>query len=100
MARKNVHPAGPGCLATGAALDAAIGPHQGKAAANSAWCARRWAVELREYRRVSKDDLSQLYARCWNVELNFKHTVPLWSEWVARGLSAVHDGGLLFTLIA
>ena len=73
MGRKNVHPAGPGCLATGAALDAAIGPHQGKAAANSAWCARRWAVELREYRRVSKDDLSQLYARRWNVELDLRN---------------------------
>ena len=33
-------------------------------------------------------------------ELSFKHTVQLWSEWVARGLSAAHDGGLLFTLIA
>lgn len=109
---------------------------------------------LREHRRISKDDLSQLYARRWNVELDlrnlkattgmdvlrcqtpemndkqlwahllaynvirllmaqaaseadldprelsFKHTVQLWSEWVARGLSAAHDNGLLFTLIA
>ena len=109
---------------------------------------------LCEHRRVSKEDLSQLYARRWNVELDlrnlkattgmdvlrcqtpemngkqlwapllaynvirllmaqaasnagkdprelsFKHTVQLWSEWVARGLSATHDGGLLFTLIA
>ncbi len=33
-------------------------------------------------------------------ELSFKHTVQLWSEWVTRGLSAAHDNGLLFTLIA
>ena len=109
---------------------------------------------LCEHRRVSKDDLSRLFARRWNVELDlrnlktttgmdvlrcqtpemndkqlwahllaynvirlimaqaashanmdprelsFKHTVQLWTEWVARGLSATHDSGLLFTLIA
>lgn len=109
---------------------------------------------LREHRRIGKDDLSQLYARRWNVELDlrnlktttgmdvlrcqtpemnakqlwahllaynvirllmaqaaskagkdpralsFKHTVQLWTEWVARGLSAAHDGGRLFALIA
>ena len=109
---------------------------------------------LRDHRRIHKDDLSQLYARRWNVELDlrnlktttgmdvlrcqtpemsvkqlwahllaynvirllmaqaasnadmdprdlsFKHTVQLWTEWVARGLGAAHDGGRLFTLIA
>lgn len=109
---------------------------------------------LRDHRRIGKDDLSELYARRWNVELDlrnlktttgmdvlrcqtpqmndkqlwahllaynvirllmaqaashagkdprelsFKHTVQLWSEWVARGLSAAHDGGRLFELIA
>lgn len=109
---------------------------------------------LRDHRRIGKDDLSQLYARRWNVELDlrnlktttgmdvlrcqtpqmnvkqlwahllaynvirllmaqaasnvgkdprelsFKHTVQLWSEWAARGLSAAHDGGRLFDLIA
>ncbi len=107
-----------------------------------------------DHRRVSKDDLSDLYARRWNVELDlrnlkttmgmdvlscqtpqmnekqlwvhllaynvirllmaqaannagvdprelsFKHTVQLWTEWVARGLSATKDCGRLFTLIA
>ncbi len=33
-------------------------------------------------------------------ELSFKHTVQLWSEWVARGLSPAHDGGRMFDLIA
>lgn len=109
---------------------------------------------LRNHRHVGKDDLSQLYARRWNVELDlrslktttgmdvlrcqtpqmndkqlwahllaynvirllmaqaasnagkdprelsFKHTVQLWTEWVARGLSAAHDDGRLFVLIA
>jgi hypothetical protein len=109
---------------------------------------------LLEHRRISKDDLSQLYARRWNVELDlrnlktttgmdvlrcqtpemndkqlwahllaynvirllmaqaastagkdprelsFKHTVQLWTEWVTRGLSAAHDNGRLFMLIA
>ncbi len=109
---------------------------------------------LLEHRRIRKDDLSQLYARRWNVELDlrnlktttgmdvlrcqtpqmndkqlwahllaynvirllmaqaasnagkdprelsFKHTVQLWTEWVARGLSAAHDDGRLFILIA
>jgi hypothetical protein len=32
--------------------------------------------------------------------LSFKHTVQLWSEWVARGLTATYDRALLFTLIA
>ena len=107
-----------------------------------------------DHRRISKDDLSDLYARRWNVELDlrnlktttgmdvlscqtpqmnekqlwvhllaynvirllmaqaacnagvdprelsFKHTVQLWAEWVARGLSATKDCGRLFTLIA
>ena len=109
---------------------------------------------LLDHRRVSKDDLSQLYARRWNVELDlrnlktttgmdvlrcqtpqmadkqlwvhllaynvirllmaqaashadvdprnlsFKHTVQLWTQWVACALSATHDGGRLFALIA
>jgi hypothetical protein len=109
---------------------------------------------LLDHRRVSKDDLSALYARRWNVELDlrnlktttgmdvlscqtpqmnekqlwvhllaynvirllmaqaacnanvdprslsFKHTVQLWTEWVARGLSATKDCHRLFTLIA
>ena len=109
---------------------------------------------LVDHRRVSKDDLSALYARRWNVELDlrnlktttgmdvlscqtpqmnekqlwvhllaynvirllmaqaacnanvdprslsFKHTVQLWTEWVARGLSATKDCQRLFTLIA
>ena len=109
---------------------------------------------LLNQRQVSKDDLSALYARRWNVELDlrnlktttgmdvlscqtpqmnekqlwvhllaynvirrlmaqaacnagvdprelsFKHTVQLWTEWVARGLSATKDCGRLFTLIA
>src|SRR5574343_324357 len=109
---------------------------------------------LLDHRRVSKDDLSQLYARRWSVELDlrnlkattgmdilscqtphmnekqlwvnlladnvirllmaqaasnagvdprslsFKHTVQLWTEWVARGLSATKDKQRLFTLIA
>ena len=33
-------------------------------------------------------------------ELSFKHTVQLWTEWGARGISATKDDGLLFTLIA
>ena len=107
-----------------------------------------------DHRRVSKDELSQLYARRWNVELDlrnlktttgmdvlrcqtpemnvkqlwvhllaynvirllmaqaasnadvdprnlsFKHTVQLWTQWVACGLSPMHDSGRLFTLIA
>ena len=32
--------------------------------------------------------------------LSFKHTVQLWTEWIARGLSATKDCGRLFTLIA
>lgn len=32
--------------------------------------------------------------------LSFKHTVQIWAEWVARGLSATHDSARLFTLIA
>ena len=32
--------------------------------------------------------------------LSFKHTVQLWTEWVARGISATKDNQLLFTLIA
>lgn len=32
--------------------------------------------------------------------LSFKHTVQLWTEWVARGLSATTDNQRLFTLIA
>ncbi len=32
--------------------------------------------------------------------LSFKHTVQLWTEWVARGLSANHDDQRLFVLIA
>lgn len=109
---------------------------------------------LLDHRRVSKADLSALYARRWNVELDlrnlktttgmdvlscqtpqmnekqlwvhllaynvirllmaqaacnagvdprslsFKHTVQLWTEWVARGLSATKDSQRLFTLIA
>ena len=109
---------------------------------------------LLDHRRVSKDDLRQLYARRWNVELDlrnlktttgmdvlrcqtpqmndkqlwvhllaynvirllmaqaasnadvdprnlsFKHTVQLWTQWVACGLSAMHDSGRLFALIA
>jgi hypothetical protein len=109
---------------------------------------------LLDHRRVGKDDLSELYARRWNVELDlrnlktttgmdvlscqtpqmnekqlwvhllaynvirllmaqaacnagvdprslsFKHTVQLWTEWVARGLSATKDCHRLFTLIA
>ena len=105
-------------------------------------------------RDLSKADLSALYARRWNVELDlrnlktttgmdvlscqtpqmnekqlwvhllaynvirllmaqaahnagvdprglsFKHTVQLWTEWVARGLSATKDSQRLFTLIA
>ena len=107
-----------------------------------------------DHRAVSKDDLSALYARRWNVELDlrnlktttgmdvlscqtpqmnekqlwvhllaynvirllmaqaacnagvdprelsFKHTVQLWTEWVARGLSVTKDCQRLFTLIA
>jgi len=33
-------------------------------------------------------------------QLSFKHTVQLWTQWTARGLSVASDGGLLFTLIA
>ena len=109
---------------------------------------------LGDHRRVTKDDLSQLFARRWNIELDlrnlkattgmealrcqtpqmndkqlwvhllaynvirllmaqaashagveprelsFKHTVQLWTEWVARGLSAAKDDHRLFTLIA
>jgi hypothetical protein len=109
---------------------------------------------LTDHRRLSKADLSQLYARRWNVELDlrnlktttgmdvlscqtpemndkqlwvhllaynvirllmaqaacdagldprdlsFKHTVQLWTEWVARGISAAKDNNRLFTLIA
>jgi hypothetical protein len=109
---------------------------------------------LLDHRRVGKDDLSALYARRWNVELDmrnlktttgmdilscqtpqmnekqlwvhllaynvirllmaqaacqanvdprnlsFKHTVQLWTEWVARGLSSANDRQRLFTSIA
>jgi hypothetical protein len=109
---------------------------------------------LVDHRRVSKADLSELYARRWNVELDlrnlktttgmdvlrcqtpqmndkqlwvhllaynvirllmaqaachanvdprdlsFKHTVQLWTEWVARGLDATHDRQRLLALIA
>ena len=109
---------------------------------------------LLDHRRAGKDDLSALYARRWNVELDlrnlktttgmdvlscqtpqmndkqlwvhllaynvirllmaqaasnagvdprglsFKHTVQLWTEWVARGLSATKDCQRLFALIA
>ena len=108
---------------------------------------------LLDHRRVRKADLSALYARRWNVELDlrnlktttgmdvlscqtpqmnekqlwvhllaynvirllmaqaacdanvdprslsFKHTVQLWTEWVARGLCATHDRQRLFTSI-
>ena len=111
-------------------------------------------VTTLNHRHVSKDDLAQLYARRWNVELDlrnlktttgmdvlscqtpqmnekqlwvhllaynvirllmaqaasnagvdprslsFKHTVQLWTEWVARGLCATTDNQRLFTLIA
>ena len=109
---------------------------------------------LLNHRKIRKADLSQLYARRWNVELDlrnlktttgmdvlscqtpemnekqlwihllaynvirllmaqaasnagvdprglsFKHTVQLWTEWVARGLSATADCQRLFALIA
>jgi hypothetical protein len=109
---------------------------------------------LLDHRRVSKDDLSALYACRWNVELDlrnlktttgmdvlncqtpqmnekqlwvhllaynvirllmaqaacnanvdprslsFKHTVQLWTEWTARGLSSANDRQRLFALIA
>jgi len=109
---------------------------------------------LVDHRRVGKDDLSALYARRWNVELDlrnlktttgmdvlscqtpemndkqlwvhllaynvirllmaqaasnadvdprnlsFKHTVQLWTEWVAQEISATKGNQLLFTLIA
>ena len=109
---------------------------------------------LLDHRKVSKLELSALYARRWHVELDlrnlkttmgmdvlncqtpdmnekqlwvhllaynvirlimaqaahnagvdprclsFKHTVQLWTEWVARGLSANNDCGRLFVLIA
>ena len=32
--------------------------------------------------------------------LSFKHTVQLWTQWVACGLAPMHDSGRLFTLIA
>ena len=32
--------------------------------------------------------------------LSFKHIVHLWTQWVACGLSATHDSGRLFALIA
>ena len=32
--------------------------------------------------------------------LSFKHTVQLWTQWVACGLSATYDSGRLFALIA
>ena len=109
---------------------------------------------LLDHRRVSKADLSALYARRWNVELDlrnlktttgmdvlscqtpqmndkqlwvhllaynvirllmaqaacnadvdprslsFKHTVQLWAEWTARGLSSTNDRQRLFASIA
>ena len=109
---------------------------------------------LLDHRRVSKADLSALYARRWNVELDlrnlktttgmdvlscqtpqmndkqlwvhllaynvirllmaqaacdanvdprslsFKHTVQLWTEWTARGLSSTNDRQRLFASIA
>ena len=107
-----------------------------------------------DHRRVSKPNLSALYAQRWNIELDlrnlktitgmdilscqtpqmndkqlwvhllaynvirllmaqaasnagiyprdisFKHTVQLWTEWIARGISATVDEQRLFTLIA
>ena len=32
--------------------------------------------------------------------LSFKHTLQLWTEWLARGLSSASDRQRLFTLIA
>lgn len=109
---------------------------------------------MTDARKLSKQDLCQLYAQRWNVELDlrnikttmgmevlhcqtapmnekeiwvhllaynlirllmaqaachsgtdprtlsFKHTVQLWTEWLARGLTATHDQNLLFSLIA
>ncbi len=109
---------------------------------------------MTDARKTSKQELSQLYAQRWNVELDlrnikttmgmdvvhcqtaqmnekeiwvhllaynlirllmaqaacfsgrdprtlsFKHTVQLWTEWLARGLTAIHDQNLLFRLIA
>lgn len=109
---------------------------------------------LVNHRQVGEDDLSALYARRWNVELDlrnlkttcgmdvlrcqtpqmndkqlwvhllaynvirllmtqaasyagvdpralsFKHTVQLWTQWTARGLSATGDDERLFGLIA
>ena len=109
---------------------------------------------LLDHRRVGKADLSALYARRWNVELDlrnlkttmgmdvlscqtptmnnkelwvhllaynvirlliaqaarnanvdprnlsFKHTVQLWTEWTARGLSSTNDRQRLFDSIA
>ena len=109
---------------------------------------------LLDHRRVSKDDLSALYGRRWNVELDlrnlktttgmdilscqtpqmnekqlwvhllaynvirllmaqaacnanvdprslsFKHTVQMWTEWLARGLCSANDRQRLFALIA
>ena len=109
---------------------------------------------LLDHRRVSKDDLSALYGRRWNVELDlrnlktttgmdilscqtpqmnekqlwvhllaynvirllmaqaacnanvdprslsFKHTVQMWTEWLARGLCSANDRQRLFKLIA
>lgn len=109
---------------------------------------------LLDHRRTSKDDLSDLYAWRWHVELDlrslkttmgmdvlscqtpqmnekqlwvhllaynlirllmaqaarsadldpralsFKHTLQLWTEWIARGLCATKDSQPLLTLIA
>ena len=109
---------------------------------------------LLDPRQINKLELSALYARRWNVELDlrnlkttmgmdvlncqtpdmnekqlwvhvlaynvirllmaqaacnagvdprclsFKHTVQMWTEWVAHGLSATDEGGRLFVLIA
>jgi Transposase DDE domain len=58
-------------------------------------------VHLRAYNVIR---LLMAQAACnANVDprsLSFKHTVQLWTEWVARGLSATKDSQRLFTLIA
>src|SRR5204863_381671 len=109
------------CLATGAALDAAIGPHQGKGSGELA-LVRRWNIELdlRNLKTTTGMDVlrcqtpqmndKQLWVHllAYNVirllmaraashvgidprGLSFKHTVQLWTEWVSRGLSVTKD---------
>ena len=97
------------CLATGAALEAAIGPYRGKGSGGLG-LVRQVLGSLHPGDVMLADALycnyfliATLIAAGGDVDprnLSFKHPVQLWTQWVACGLSPRHDSGRLFTLIA